>query len=219
MTDSDGNIKAAKSRFSDAIRALIDPQPFRLPRDNGHGEILMLDSLYTQLRDSTGGQNVSEKGDSRQGRAPVWFDAVDLLKSIDVTVAVWHPEMPSTALVDRRLRPDTVCRLEALDAATYRPQDTDKVTRWSNTAWSWVGHIKGLLDPQSVKHISAPCPACGRSTVYKRDSSGQVVRQPALQLVTAQGCTCLACKSYWSPDRYLFLCRLLGFDLPEGVLE
>jgi hypothetical protein len=43
---------------------------------------------------------------------------------------------------------------------------------------------------------------------------------PALQIVADAGCTCQACKKHtWLPQHYLLLCRVLGFDTPEGVLE
>jgi hypothetical protein len=37
--------------------------------------------------------------------------------------------------------------------------------------------------------------------------------------MTNIGCTCQHCGAHWTPDRSLFLCRLLGFELPAGVLE
>ena len=45
------------------------------------------------------------------------------------------------------------------------------------------------------------------------------VRVPALQIIAEQGCTCLVCRACWTPDRYLLLCRVLGYSLPDGVLE
>jgi len=110
-------------------------------------------------------------------------------------------------------------RLGALSATSWRPQDTDKVTIIATTVDGWCETILHLLDPESVKHISAACPSCGRGFVYRKDSAGDTVRQPALKVVTETGCTCQACQAHWAPDRYMFLCRLLGFALPEGVLE
>ncbi|WP_424712782.1 DUF7340 domain-containing protein [Mycobacteroides abscessus] len=65
---------------------------------------------------------------------------------------------------------------------------------------------------------SAPCPACQKRWVYRRDSSGENVRQPALQL-TAQGCSCQACRYTWDPSYFVHLARVLECPLPEGVLE
>lgn len=218
VTTTDGDIQAARSRLNRAIAALIDPQPRPRYLEDGRVVNEWLDPIYHQLRVSTGGQNVAEKGDSRKSRLPIWVDAVDLLTQIDATVILWSRISPLTDLPPTRTWP-TVARLQALDRATYRPQDTAQVMRWTTMVREWVGKINHLLDPESVKHISAPCPACGQATIYRRDASGEVVRQPALQLVTNQGCTCLACKTHWEPTKYLFLCKLLGFDLPEGVLE
>jgi hypothetical protein len=54
--------------------------------------------------------------------------------------------------------------------------------------------------------------------VYHRDSAGELVRQPALQ-IGVWGCECMACRAFWAPDRFVFLARVLGYELPEGVLE
>ena len=53
----------------------------------------------------------------------------------------------------------------------------------------------------------------------ERDRSGERVRVPALQVIAEQGCTCVVCRTCWTPDRYLLLCRVLGFDLPAGCME
>lgn len=214
-TQQDGNIVAARERLAEAIHALIDERPVPLFLEGGGTEVTWVDSYYVQLAGSVAGQNVAEKGDSRQGRVPIWVDAVDLIREIDATVAVWERSRPAPGTNE----PTTVLRLKALAGASFRPQDTHKVNRWAGSVRTWVDQIKRLLDPEGIKHISEPCPACGATKVYRRDSSGQLVRQPALQLVTNQGCTCMACKTFWEPTKYLFLCKLLGFDLPEGVLE
>ena len=54
--------------------------------------------------------------------------------------------------------------------------------------------------------------------MYRRDSGGERVRQAALQITTA-GCQCMACRHVWTPDKFVFLARVLAFDLPDGVLE
>jgi hypothetical protein len=113
----------------------------------------------------------------------------------------------------------TTQRLAALAGASWRPQDTGLVTDMTHIVDGWCESIIHLLDPESVKHISAACPSCGRAFVHRKDSAGETVRTPALKVVTNQGCTCQACDATWAPDRYMFLCRLLGFALPEGVLE
>lgn len=138
-------------------------------------------------------------------RPLVWCDAVDLRKTIDGTVRRWAPGATT---------PD---RLRAVAAKRYRPQDVELVADRAALIGSWAVSIKNLIEPEPVKTISAACPACGVDRVY-RDYAGERVRQPALQ-ITSAGCTCAACHAVWTPDRYVFLCRLLGFDLPAGVLD
>ncbi|BDE13500.1 hypothetical protein Mkiyose1665_18330 [Mycobacterium kiyosense] len=79
--------------------------------------------------------------------------------------------------------------------------------------------VQSLLHPASVKHVSAPCPACGAATAYRRDSAGELVRVPALQIVTETGCTCQVCRHTWGPGLFMHLARVLGFGAPTGVLE
>jgi hypothetical protein len=42
--------------------------------------------------------------------------------------------------------------------------------------------------------------------VYRKDSAGETVRQPALQITTL-GCRCMACRHSWSPELHLHLPR------------
>jgi hypothetical protein len=106
-----------------------------------------------------------------------------------------------------------------LAARPWRPQDTRSVEQIPGNVESWAVQIGALLDPQHVKHFSAACPACGATTVYRRDSAGERVRMPALQIVAETGCTCQACRHTWLPHHYLLLCTVLGFGPPAGILE
>ena len=137
------------------------------------------------------------------------IDATQLLTEIDAEVRGWLPRTKAT----------TPQRLTNLSDTAWRPQDYEQVTRMARRLTGWCDNIVQLFDPEHRKYISAPCPSCGKATVYKRDSAGDIVRQPALTVVAHVGCTCQHCDAHWSPDRYLFLCRLLGFELPAGVLE
>jgi len=76
-----------------------------------------------------------------------------------------------------------------------------------------------LLGDSAGPYVTAPRPACGATTVFCRDSAGELVRQPALQIVAEHGCTCQACNYCWAPAHYLYLARVLGYELPPGVLE
>lgn len=200
---SDGNIQAARVKLDKAVTRLCRPR-YGIYLDVTHEA----PSLYDQLKSDIAGR----QGDNRtpaKSLPPIWIDAAQLLNAIDTTVRRWHP----------RPKIGTTKALIALSDRTWRPQDYEIVSTMAHTVNGWSEQIISLVDPQSVKHISAPCPSCGKSTVHRKDQAGEIVRQPALRVLTNTGCTCQACSAHWSPDRYLFLCKLLGFELPEGVLE
>lgn len=199
---TDGNIVAARTRLEHAVDRLIKP---RLGTHHNHTVTAL--SLYGQLVSDLAGT----QGDTRtpaKSLPPLWIDACQLRSDIDTQTHKWVPKPGSTPQ-----------RLQSLQVKSWRPQDTDLVTGMARTVDGWCESITNLLDPQSCKFISAACPSCGRETIYRKDSGGEVVRQPALKLEINVGCQCQHCKAFWAPDRYLFLCRLLGFELPEGVLE
>lgn len=120
-----------------------------------------------------------------------------------------NPEPPTST--ERRLR--------LIAARNFRPDDIAAIVKITNTLTTWTARINALLEPEHIKHVSAPCPACGATTIHRKDSAGEIVRQPALQIITDQGCTCLRCRAHWAPEYYLHLSRVLGFDLPAGILE
>ena len=199
---SDGNIVAARGSLDRAIQALIAPRPGVYADQTRYAP-----SLYHQLSTELAGAQGDNKTPAKS-LPPVHIDAVQLKYDIDRQTAAWVPK-PG----------DTPHRLEILSVQLFRPQDTKQVYDMSRMLRQWCQQIVNLLDPAPVKTISAPCPSCNRTTVYRRDSAGEVVRQPALQVVTGVGCTCRHCEAHWSPDRYMFLSKLLGFELPDGVLE
>jgi len=202
---TDGNIIAAKQKLSDAIKALIDPQPRTILLDGGHTKSTYIPSRWDHLVDSLGGQNVCEKSGG-EARLPIWADCLDEIRKIETTVATWT-----------RAGNTTPKRLKAINNASYRPQDTDLVTAWAATIDAWSSRIDHLLDPPSTKEVLAPCPHCG-SRYHHRMSSGERVKEAALQ-ITANGCQCLCCKATWPPSRYIFLLRLIGGNVPDGMLE
>ena len=199
---SDGNIQAARTKLGRAVQHLTGPR-----MGVYHDVTMHAPSLYDTLASDLAGT----QGDTRtpaKSLPPLWIDACQLKFDIDWRTRKWCPK-PGT----------TPTRLQTMAFATWRPQDTDAVNDIARTIEGWCESIVNLIDPESVKHISAPCPSCGREKVFRRDSAGETVQQPALRIVTNVGAECQHCKAHWAPDRYLFLCRLLGFDLPEGVLE
>lgn len=198
---TDGNIVAAKKALNLAVGKLTDQRP---GLHNTH--TVWAPSLYHQLVSELAGT----QGDTRtpaKSLPPVHLDAVQLRKDIDDQTYRWVQTLGTTPQ-----------RLRMLADRQWRPQDTEVVTAMAELIEHWCSKIMGLLDPQPTKFISAACPSCGKETVKRKDSGGDWVRQPALKIET-MGCTCQACRAFWAPDRYLFLCRLLGFDMPTGVLE
>jgi hypothetical protein len=199
---ADGNITAAATKLTRAVDRLCKPRMAVY-----HDQTRYALSLYRQLESDLAGT----QGDTRtpaKSLPPLWIDAAQLRIDMDSQTRSWCPKEQGIPQ-----------RLGNLSAKTWRPQDTDLVTEMARMVDMWCETILHLLDPESVKHITAACPSCGRSFVYRRDSAGESVRQPALKVVTNVGASCQHCDAHWAPDRYMFLCRLLGFDLPEGVLE
>lgn len=202
---SDGNITAARTKLTDAITKLCAPRTCI-----HYDATLSAPSLYDMLTSNMS----ARQGDTRtpaQSLPPLWVDALQLRSDIDCQVRRWKIMGKNTGST-----PET---LSILVDRNWRPQDTEHVTSMARQIRSWCDSIVNLFDPEHRKYISAACPSCGKATVYKRDTAGETVRQPALVVITNIGATCQHCDAHWSPDRYLFLCRLLGFELPAGVLE
>jgi len=199
---SDGNIQAARTRLDRAVQRLTRPRTGIY-----HNRTMTGLSLYAELAANLAGAQ-GETRTPAKSLPPLWIDACQLLGDIDTQTHKWHPR-PGT----------TPQRLHDLAGRTWRPQDTDHVEDIARTVDTWCEKIGNLIDPTARKYISAPCPSCGRAIVYHRDSGGDRVRQPALKWTANVGFECQACKSHWSPEQTLFFSRLLGFELPEGVLE
>ena len=181
---TDGNIGAARTKLDRAFRRLFDKRVAVY-----HDRTMYAPSLYEQLKADLAGT----QGDTRtpaKSLPPIWIDASMLLTTIDRQCHTWLPKPGST-----------LARMGSLVATSWRPQDTEKVTGMAKTVDGWAESIIHLLDPESVKHITAPCPSCGREFVHRKDSAGDTVRQPALKVMTNIGCTCQHCGAHWTPDR------------------
>lgn len=213
--DSDGNLPGALEKLRDGVSALTDP---KLQIVDGRKE--WAEPLYSSLCDAV--ESVEGSGvfmGVAKSQPPIWTDAFDLRNKIDVRVKEWQRD---PGIYDGDLTqpptPETVRRLRILESLQWRPQDAKTLEGYGADLEHWCGEIKHLLNPEPVKTVSAPCPACQKRWVYRKDSAGENVRQPALQL-TAQGCSCQACRYQWSPEYYLHLARVIGCDVPAGVLE
>jgi hypothetical protein len=202
----DGNLPAALHDFDNALQDLTQPQSQYINHKLVHAP-----SLYLQLVDSVRGEQGTHNSGVPRSMPPFWCDALDLLNEIDTAASAWQPQPNGI--------PPTIGRLTALRARSWRPQDTHAITQIVGALTNWTERIQALLDPEHIKHIDAKCPACGTKTIYRNDSTGERIRQPALQLITDLGCTCNACGAFWAPPYYMHLCRLLDFALPAGVLE
>lgn len=201
---SDGNIQAAKTRLNHAVDRLTQPKYGTFNHTQYSAPC-----LYQQLQSEAAGNQGTARTPAKS-LPPLWIDAVQLRDDIDRQVHKWCRRSHDVS---------TPARLAVLADNGWRPQDTLYVSDMARTIDIWCDSITNLLEPQSQKFISAPCPACGRETVYRKDSAGDIVRQPALKMELNVGCQCQHCKAHWGPDLYMHLARVLGFDLPEGVLE
>jgi len=196
----DGALRPALNRLYDSIAALCDPIQRYVD-----GRRHYTDSWYRQLQDSLPGN----QGDGGRGGASLpgcWIDALVLLDKIDSTVADWHPHRGTT--------PE---RLHEFYARHWRPQDCRHLDDVATHVEHWTADITSLLVPERHWTLPAPCPACGATITYRKDSAGEVVRQAALH-IGPNGCECLRCHTVWEPVRFVFLARLLNYDKPAGVL-
>ncbi|AVO21692.1 hypothetical protein I5I01_gp87 [Mycobacterium phage MooMoo] len=211
----DGNLPAAKTRFANAISALIDPKPANRALDDGTHRIEWLDSLYDQLIDAIpGGQGNATR--VPQSSPPICIDATELKQKIDTTTAQWEPR-PNID-ISQETPPIAIIRLKSLEERQWRPQDAKPIEQMATEIEAWCEAIKGLLNPAPRWHLPNPCPACNKAVVYRRNSAEEVVRQPALQ-IGAAGCVCQNCHTTWGPEYFQHLAKVLGYELPAGVLE
>lgn len=201
----DGSLPAALAALDDALHALIASQSQL--HDN---HLVGTPSRYMQLMDAvTGEQSNTGGGGGSKSRPPFWTDAFDKLREIDEAAAIWQPAFKGV--------PPTVGRLRTLRARNWRPQDTRPIEQITTALRAWADEIDALLNPPRRWTLPSPCPSCSTATVYRRDSGGEMIRQPALQL-GPEGCHCARCNAHWTPDKFVFLARVLG-SLPENVLE
>jgi hypothetical protein len=212
----DGDVIGAKQRLSDAISKLIDPKPETRHLEDGHIKIEWLDSRYQQLCDEIPGSR-GNKARLPASSPPLCIDAAELKHEIDTAAAVWEPK----PLIDASQSDPpaiAVIRLRAVDGRAWRPQDVRHIDGITATITAWCEAIQQLLNPTPKWTLPSPCPACGTKTVYRINSGGESVRQAALT-VGPEGCNCLKCHTLWSPDRFIFLAKVLGYEFTNGICE
>jgi hypothetical protein len=225
-TQPDGSLPEARRHLDYAIHALIEPQPHTLHRDDGTTPITWIDPIIDQLYDAVAGQSGERSG--QHSTMPVWADVMILLTDIEKDCAKWSPEWPQPDVGSDHPTPPTIARLQELQARKWRVEDTAYINTIRSTIEAHTQKAKELLIGQRIRYIYEPdsgnlvaCPSCGRSYVHRRDNSGQIVRQPALQ-ISPEGtthCVNRECEAQWGPEKMLFLGRLLGFEKPSYLLE
>lgn len=207
MTDTtEHDLPGTRQAFRDAIHALIGHTRTLIERDNGATEPAWGDPLYTQLREYiAGAQGNGSSGAFHRSMPPVVLDAVDLCDQIDRTVKTWWPE-------DSDPRHGTThTRLSWMEQQQFRPQDVPWLkARTADLTW-WAARARELLDPPRRWTLPNPCPACGTAKVYRPDSAGETVRQPALQ-IGRHGCECQHCHTVWPPERFGILAGAIGIE-------
>lgn len=219
----DGDLPAAKRRLADAVAALTDAQTAWI--DHGRKRRKYhAPSLLGQLVDLLGGEQGTGWNGAPQSQPPVYVDAADLIAEIDVALTAWGCGLP-----ELRAGVNSAARLHQLTERPWRPQDVRNIDQIAGICEQWAAQITTLLDPEHVKNIRTPngldyacCPQCGNATTYRSDPAdpgGKPIRVPALQFVAETGTTCIICKTHWEPAHTLLLGQVLGFELPEGVLE
>lgn len=216
LIDEDGNLPAAKAMLSDAVSALIEPKPTNRKMDDGTIRIEWLDALYDQLLDAVpGGQGNASR--TPQSSPPISIDATELKHEIDMAIAAWEPKPQIDASL-LNIPPITIIRLQSLEKRPWRPQDARSIEQIANNIRSWCESIKTLLNPIPQWTLPNPCPACNTAIVYRPNSAGETVRKPALQ-IGPTGCVCQNCHHEWAPAYFQHLASVLGYELPNGVLE
>jgi hypothetical protein len=234
----DGNLPEARRELSNAISALTDPKPTLAgsrdcpkchneqcdPDCREHecpGHVEWVDSLYVQLRKAIPGEKRHRTGVSAS-QPPMWIGALDQLRKIDSTVTSWEPhwplQLPSLWPFAYDDEYPTIQRLRILEKRRWRPQDCALIDERTEKILGWCDKITELLNETPKLSLPNACPACNTKVVHRPDpDGGPPLRSAALQ-IGALGCTCAHCRYTWSPQHYVHLAAVLGYQLPEGVL-
>ncbi|AHY26967.1 hypothetical protein SEA_NAIRB_51 [Mycobacterium phage Nairb] len=183
------------------------------------GRLVTGPSLLDQVQASIAGQQGTSNGHAARPLPPIWLDAADVLAGIDVALQDWSrpgrlPALPRPVEL-ARTRADHIRQLRK---RPWTPEYYRKLVAVVTEVKYWANDIDRILNPVPKRFIAAPCPACDTDVVYRPDSAGENVRQPALQIIADRGCICLECKATWTPDLYMHLSRVLGFPAPAGVV-
>lgn len=189
----DGDLPDALRQAHHATNNLIAPQHTIIA-----GKVHTAPSPYKSLTDAIRGQQGTSHGHRARSLPLVWLDALELLTEIDDRIMLEQPAGRDT--------PD---RIQRIMARSYRPQDSHWLLTFAKALTQWRQQIGELLDPQPHWTVAAPCPNCDTTTIYRKDTGGDMVRQPALRL-TRTRCECGHCHTKWAPEQYALLARVLN---------
>lgn len=198
------NLPDAVLHLRRAIDALIEPR-----QEIIEGKRRVGPSLYVQLWDAAPLEQITGRREL-SATAVTWIEALRLRIEIDQRIELEQPMFRGV--------PPTVGRLREIAKRGWKPSQARYVDRFAGALQDWAKEIEELLNPQPQWTLAAECPNCGQAIVYGTDSAGERVRKPALS-IGPQGCVCQRCRTVWTPDQFLFLARVLGYEPPAGVLE
>lgn len=198
------NVQALADQLAAAVDELVEPQTQKIQNQWRH-----CPSLYQQLIESVGSAVSEGKGSGGaawgfRSLPTIWVDATDLITDIDTKTVTWV-----RTYLRQPAGKDPAARLRMLTQVKWTPDQTNTVKNLTAAVCSWAHSISSLLDPVHTKTISAPCPNCGSTHIYRDDSGGDNVRMPAL-VITTDGCECRKCGTWWPPERFALLASVLS---------
>ena len=197
------NLPNAIRELRDAIDRLIKPSPSYL-----NNTYIEAPGLYRQLHAALDSYRDNAASSVARSRPPMWIEAAEQLNNIDLMINIW----------DTGSAGSTVAQLRSMANKNWTPEDVKEIRRKAGIINAWADDIQTLLNHEHTRHLTAACPACGTETIQHRDSAGELVRSPALQLTIETGCTCQACGYHWAPNQFVELATDLGIPSPEGVV-
>ena len=212
-------------------------------QDTREAEVPPLLDLILDAVHSTGGSNGA--GGAGAHAAPIGLSAAELVHTIQRTTTTTSSRTPSPAahcgnLPDARpcgeftgeaadqwcLRcawaqwahppPGLITQVRRWAAARGATAGVDDITPAAQHAEQWVAQARAILTPPKRWTHPGACPACGKTTAYVADESGQQVRRPALELNRADASArCLRCDARWQGEGQLrSLARVLEDQAP-----
>lgn len=227
----DGHVPESRRRLEYAVAALIGSGGQMV-----NGSWAHVPSLYDQLYGAVPGSqgDGGHSAAAARSKPPLWIAASKTLSDIDATVRRWQPAVPAGFIGPLKAgwcrlatqQPPTATRLRFLVHRPFRPQDCAQIESWADQINSWAQDIDAMLISEPVRALwaatgggFAACPACDRTMAKKRDDAGEMVQTPAMQLAKDGSTYCQACRTTWGPEQARWVCRMLGYPLPAGVLE